>query len=92
MDSDTHTIEKKKIAAESPIYVNGCTIIAIAETWIIGYGMRYGISYIGRKTPLALVAAIHGEKKAYRASGGEISIDELVKEYPAIKEAVAELK
>ncbi len=84
-------MEKKKVATERPFPVNGLMLIPVTETRIIQYRTRFGISYIARKTPLAVIVIVRGEKKAYRVTSEETTIDELVKEYPTIKESIDRL-
>lgn len=84
-------MEKKKVTAESPLSFNGLTLTPIVETRVMHYQTPYTVSYIAQKMPLVLIAVVHGEKRAYRITGEEISLDELVKEYPSVKEAVEQL-
>ena len=84
-------MEKKKVSAESSVSVNGITLTPIVETGTMHYGTGLGISLVARKKPVALVTVVQGVKKAYRITGEEIAVDELIKEYPGIREEIEKL-
>jgi hypothetical protein len=81
-------MEKKKVSTENPISVNGLTLMPVVKTAIWGWGRRGNAAYAGYKRAVIIVTVIQGIKKAYRTTGEEISLEELVKEYPEVKDRI----
>jgi hypothetical protein len=46
---------------------------------------KRGISFLGTKQPLGVIVISPLEKKAFKVSGEEVPLDELIKELPGIK-------
>jgi hypothetical protein len=84
-------MEKKEIKAESKLSVGGVTLVPIVESACAGWRMGEVVSFTGYKTPLAVVVFAGGLKKVFRITGEEITIDELVKEFPSVKAAIDNL-
>jgi len=91
MDLNKHTKTKKTIDAERPLSCDGVTLLPVVETKVTQYSLRFGISCVASKIPVALLAVTSNGKKAFRISGEEIPGEDLIKEYPSIKEAVEKL-
>ena len=49
-----------------------------------------GVSLFGVKQPVSVVVASPSAKRAFRITGEEISLDQLIQEVPGVKEAVEE--
>jgi hypothetical protein len=84
-------MENKKIKAESKLSVGGVTLVPVVESACAGWRLGDSVSFTGYKTPLAVVVLAVGLKKAYRITGEELTIDELVKEFPSVKAAIDSL-
>jgi len=78
-------MEKKEVTIGSPVTVDGVTLIPLVEV-SLGYWRRSGGgSFFGVKQPVAVVVAVSGSaRKAFRVSGEEIPLDQLIQEVPAI--------
>ena len=46
------------------------------------------ISLFGLKQPVSVVVASPSQKRAFRITGEEVPLDQLIQEVPAVKEAV----
>jgi len=78
-------MEKKKVEIGNPLTIDGITLIPIIKV-SLNYGHRKGgISFFGTKQPLSVVVISPSEKKAFRTSGEELPLDELIQEVPGIK-------
>jgi hypothetical protein len=84
-------MEIKTIKTESGISVGGVTLVPIVESGCAAWRMSGRLSVTGYKHPLAIIVIMEGQKKAYRVSGEEIAIEELVSEYPSVKESIENL-
>ena len=81
-------METKEIKTERALSVSGVTLIPVVESGASGRGMDDVVFFTGFKRPLAIVAIIGGRKKVYRITGEEITVEQLVKEFPSVKESV----
>jgi hypothetical protein len=78
-------MEKKKIVIDKPVSIAGLTIIMVNQMSVHIGSTPVGIAVMAIKQPLAMVTA-SPQKRAFRITGKEISLDELVGQYPALKE------
>ena len=84
-------MEKKNIKVQDPLPVNGLNLLPIIETSL---SCRQGDSYIsfmGTKQTVAVVIISASEKRAFRISGEEVSLDQLIQELPSIEKALEQL-
>lgn len=79
-------MEKKKVEIGSPLTIAGITLIPIIETSLHSWQRKGGISFLGMKQPLSVVVISPSEKKAFKISGEEVPLDELIEEVPILKE------
>lgn len=79
-------MEEKKIAAEPPIKVAGVTLIPVTRVSLRYWSAKGGVSFLGVKQPMAVVVVSPSAKRAFRITGEEISLEELIKEAPNLKE------
>ena len=78
-------MEKKEVAIGNTIAIAGITLIPITEVSLNYWQGKGGISFFGVKQPVSIVVLSSSEKKAFKVSGAEVSLDELRQEVPKIK-------
>ncbi len=84
-------MEKKEVAAENSVTVGGTTLIPVVEVSLNCWGGKRGIAFRATKEPTAVVVVSAATKKAFRMSGEEIELDELVREVPGLRERLEKL-
>ena len=84
-------MEKKEVAVESPVTVSGLTLVPVVEVSVNCAHTGQVTSFSGMKQPVAVVVVSPSLKKAFRISGEEVSIEQLVQEAPALEETLAGL-
>ena len=75
---------EKKVTVEKPIVIGDVTLIAVARSLLKYKSTSKGIWLFGMKLPIALVVISDSSKRAFRATGEEVSIDQLMEEIPEI--------
>ena len=81
-------MEKTEVTIESPVVVAGLTVIPVVQILKCLWHRENSTSVFAAKRPIAVVMVSPSAKKAFRVTGEEFSIDQLVKEFPVIKEAL----
>jgi len=81
-------MEKKEVTIESPVAVGEVTLVPIAKTSLNYEQSNGGIFFFGMKQPVAVVAISVSGKRAFRITGEEVSVEELIQEVPGIKETL----
>ena len=81
-------MEKKEVAIGTPVTIAGLTLVPVVQVLLNYWHGRSGTSYFGTKQPMALVIVSPSAKRAFRITGEEISVDQLLKEAPEIKETL----
>lgn len=81
-------MEKKEVTIESPVGVGEVTLIPVAKTSLNYERSNGGIFFFGMKQPVAVVAISVSGKRAFRITGEEVSVEELIQEVPGIKETL----
>jgi len=79
-------MEKKEVIIGNPLTVAGITLIPITEILLHSWQHKCGISFFGVKQPLGVILIFPSEKKAFRVSGEEVLLDQLIEEVPILKE------
>ena len=79
-------MEKKELEIGNPIAIAGITLIPITEVSLNYWQGKGGISFFGVKQAVSIVVISSLEKKAFKVSGEEVSLDELIQEVSKIKE------
>ncbi len=77
-------MEKRTVAIGNPIVIGELTLIPIARVSVNCAPSKAGISFFAAKQPVAVVVVSASAKKAFRITGEEISIDQLIQEIPDI--------
>ena len=75
---------EKKVTVEKPIVIGDVTLIAVARSSLKYKSTGKGIWLFGMKLPIALVVISDFSKRAFRTTGEEVSIDQLIEENPEI--------
>ena len=78
-------MEKKEVEIGNPVAIAGITLIPITRVSLNYWHHKGGISFLGIKQPLSLIVISPSEKKAFKVSGEEVSLDELTQEVPGIE-------
>ncbi len=81
-------MEKKEVIIESPMTVAGITLIPVTELSLNYWRGKRGFSCFSVKQPVSLAVVSPSAKRAFRITGEEVSLDQLITEAPAIKEVL----
>ena len=79
-------MEKKEVTVGNPVTIAGITLIPVTEISLHSWQHKESISFLGIKQPLSVVVISPLEKKAFKISGEEVPLDQLIAEVPDIKE------
>ena len=79
-------MEKEEISIEAPFTVAGVTLVPIVKASLNSWHSKGCLSFFGIKQPVSVVVVSPQVKRAFRINGEEISLDQLTKEVPGIKE------
>lgn len=79
-------MEKEEITIEAPVAVAGATLIPIVKTSLNSWHRKGCLSFFGIKQPVSMVVVSPQARRAFRIDGEEISLDQLMKEVPGMKE------
>jgi len=79
---------EKKIEVEAPISAAGATIIPVVMTSVHCQRVDSIASFIAFKQPANIVIITPTTRKAFRITGEEISLEQLVLEVPALEETL----
>ena len=76
---------KREITIDNPVTDGGVTLIPIVKVSLNYEHSNSGISLFGVKQPIAIVLISMSTRRAFRITGEEVSIDQLIQEIPDIK-------
>lgn len=79
-------MEKEEIRIEAPFAVAGVTLVPIVKARLNCWQSKRRLSFFGTKQPVSVVVVSPQAKRAFRINGEEVSLDQLAKEVPGIKE------
>jgi len=79
---------KNEVVIENPVTVAGITLVPVAGVSLNHWGGKRGVSYFSVKEPLGVVVVSPSAKKAFRITGEEILLDQLITEVPGLKEVL----
>lgn len=85
-------MEKKQVAAESPTVVAGITLVPVVKTSVWCQQNDGIISVFGFKWPTDLVLVTSTAKRAFRITGEEVPLDQLIEEFPILEETLEEIE
>lgn len=84
-------MEKKEVRIDNPVAFAGITLIPVTEVSLNYWCGKGGISFLGVKQPVSVVVVSPSAKRAFRTTGEEVSLDQLILEVPSIKEVLQRL-
>ena len=79
-------MEREEIRIEAPFAIAGVTLIPVVKAWLNCWHRRGRLSFFGVKQPVSVVVVSPQARRAFRINGEEVSLDQLTKEVPGIKE------
>ncbi len=82
-------MDKKEVAINNPVTVAGVTLIPIVEISQNYWQGNRGISFMGVKQPVSVIVVSPSAKRAFRMTGEEVPLDQLIQEVPGVKEILA---
>ena len=81
-------MEKNKVIVENPVTVAGVTLVPVTRVLSHHWCREHIFSCFDIKQPVGVVVVSPSAKKAFRITGEEIPLDQLITEFPGIKEVV----
>ena len=78
-------MEKKEVGIGNPVAVAGVTLIPVLQVSVSYWRGGNGISFMGVKQPVSIVVVSPSAKKAFRVTGEEVSLNQLIQEVPDVK-------
>jgi hypothetical protein len=86
-------MEKKQVAIENPVNVDGLSIIPITETVIYGWQYKGNFSFFGHKRPIyVLISKPESRLEAFTISGEPISTDKIALSFPELRVTLRKLR
>jgi len=84
-------MEKKEVEIDNPVTVAGVTLIPVVKVSSNYWRRNSSLSFFGVKQPIGVVVVSPSAKRAFRMTGEEVPLDQLIQEVPGIKEVLAGL-
>ena len=81
-------MEKKEVNVVNPITVAGLTLIPVSKVTTSCWHGKRGIAFSGSKQPLGIIVISPSMKRAFRIDGEEITLEQLMREIPDIRETL----
>jgi hypothetical protein len=86
-------MEKQKVAIGKPVAVRGVTLVPLEKVSLNYWrSMPRGVWSVAIKQPLAVVVVSPPVRRAFRITGEEIPLDQLILEAPGIEEVLADIQ
>ena len=79
-------MEKEEVEIDKAVKVAGVTLIPVTKVSLNYWHSNSGISFFGVKQPVSVIVVSPSAKKAFRVTGEEVSLYQLIQEVPGIKE------
>jgi hypothetical protein len=79
-------MEEKKIIIDKPVSIAGLTMVTVTQISVNLVSTWAGTAITAIKKPLAMVAVLPQKNRAFRITGEEVLLEELVQEYPGLKD------
>jgi len=80
-------MENNEIIIERPVVIAGVTIIPVTKV-LMNCHSGERISFFGFKQPINVVLASTSMKRAFRITGEEVTLEQLIQEVPDIVEVL----
>ena len=84
-------MEDQEVGIDNPVEVAGVTLIPVVKVSLNYWHANGGISFLGVKQAVAVVVVHLTAKRAFRITGEEVSLDQLMQEFPSTKEILERL-
>ena len=81
-------MEKEKIETDTPVTIAGVTLVPIVKTRLDYWQGKSGFSSFGIKQPVGIIVISPQARKAFRISGEEITLDQLIEEVPDVEKVL----
>jgi len=81
-------MEKKEVEIGNPMTIGEVTLIPVVELSLNYWRGGGRFSCFGIKQPASIVVVISSGKRAFRASGEEVPLDQFIQETPGIREVL----
>ncbi len=81
-------MEKKEVKIDNPVALAGVTILPLVEVSLSYWRRDSRLAILGTKQPVGMVVISPSAKKAFRISGEEVSLEQLIQEVPGIREVL----
>ena len=81
-------MEKKEVTVVNPVTVAGLTLVPVSKVTASCWHGKRGIVFSGSKQPLSVIIVSPSMKRAFRIDGEEITLEQLIREIPDIREAL----
>jgi len=78
-------MEKSTVNLDNPVAIREVTIIPVVRV-SLHYSFAAGISVMSTKQPIAAVILSPSQKKVFRISGEEVTLEQLAEEFPILRE------
>ena len=79
-------MEEKKVVLDEPVSIAGLLLIPVSQVWLRKSPAGVGQSILAIKQPIAVVVVSPQAKRAFRVTGEEITLDELLQEAPVLRD------
>ena len=79
-------MEEKKIVIDTPVTAAGLTLIPVTQVSLSLGSAGAGTVVLVTRRPVAVVVVSPQSKKAFRITGKEVSLEELLQEYHVLKD------
>ena len=84
-------MERKEIGLGNPVSIAGVTLIPVVRVSLKHWHSKHGASFFGITQPVNVVVVSPSARRAFRITGEEISLDQLMQEAPGIEETLEEI-
>ena len=81
--------KKREVEISNPVTIAGVTLIPVIKASLYYWHSNRGISFFSLKQPLNVIVVSPSGKKAFRITGEEVSLEQLIQEVPGIQEILA---
>ena len=84
-------MEKEELRIDSPVSINGITLIPIVKAIRYCWHIDDSLSGWGSKQPMSIVIVMGEDTRAFRINGEEVSIEEMEYEVAGLSDALKSL-
>ena len=84
-------MEKQEVGIDNPVEAAGVTLIPVVKVSLNYWHANGSISSFGVKQAVAVVVVYPTAKRAFRITGEEVPLGQLLQEFPSTKETLERL-